>query len=285
MPDYLERSVSTAALWGRRLAWFSAVLFATAGIAHRYGFLDTPGFFVQLGVVAGLALLALVLAAFGFSRLWTHGDKGGRNVAAAVLLATLVLSPLGLMAYRAAVYPVLNDISTDLDEPPGFIDAKRSLSAGMNALAPPTPEQKRVQAENYPQITGRRYDLQLDRVVPVVNDAARAEGWTIVRPAAAGDAGETTVEAVAFTPLFSLPSDIAIRLTDEGDTTYVDMRSASRYGDRDFGVNAARIAAFLESLDANILALAGTSPGEPTDDPPADDEPADIPLPQPRPSG
>lgn len=285
MPDYLERSVSTAAIWARRLAWFSLVLFATAGLAHRYGFLDTPGFFVQLAVVAALALLALALAAVGFSRLWNHGDQGGRNVAAAVLLAGTVLAPFALLAYGATAYPVLNDISTDLDEPPGFIEIRRNLAAGMNPLLPPTSEQRRIQAEIYPQITGRRYDLQFDRAASVVNDTAKAEGWTIVRLAAARDVGETTVEAVAFTPLLSLPSDVAIRLTDEGDTTYVDMRSASRYGDRDFGGNAARIAGFLQRLDANILALAGMSPGEQADDQPAGEGPTEIPVPEPRPSG
>jgi uncharacterized protein (DUF1499 family) len=50
---------------------------------------------------------------------------------------------------------------------------------------------------------------------------------------------------------------VAIRLTDEGETTYVDMRSASRYGRGDFGDNARRIAGFLDALDAEMADQAG----------------------------
>lgn len=285
MPDYPERSVSRAAIRARRLAWFSAALFATAGLAHRFGLLETPGFVAVLAIVPALALLALVFAAFGFLRLWHHGDQGGKNIAAAVVLSAVVLTPFGLMTYRAAIHPVLNDISTDLDDPPEFPNSRRNLSAGMNPLFPPTSEQKQAQMENYPQITGRRYDLQFERMTGVVSAAVKAEGWTVVRQAEVTEEVETTLEAVAYTPLFGFPSDVAIRLTDEGDTTYVDMRSASRYGDSDLGDNAARIAAFLDRLGADVSGLAGTLPRELVDDDTASEEPADIPLPEPRPNG
>jgi uncharacterized protein (DUF1499 family) len=51
-------------------------------------------------------------------------------------------------------------------------------------------------------------------------------------------------------------------LTDEGTTTYVDMRSASRYGKGDFGDNAARIEAFLNELDTDMAAQVGITPAE-----------------------
>jgi uncharacterized protein (DUF1499 family) len=71
-----------------------------------------------------------------------------------------------------------------------------------------------------------------------------------------------TIEALAHTPLLGFPVDVAVRLTDEGTSTYVDMRSASRYGRHDLGDNAARIAAFLGELDAEMAVQAGAASAE-----------------------
>ena len=56
-------------------------------------------------------------------------------------------------------------------------------------------------------------------------------GWALSTvPAPASDATEITIEALAKTLVLGFPVDVAIRLIDEGSSTYVDMRSASRYG-------------------------------------------------------
>ena len=61
------------------------------------------------------------------------------------------------------------------------------------------------------------------------------------------------VETQARTFYLGFTSDIVIRLIDEGDTTFVDMRSASRYLTRDFGTNAAFITDFMDALDTEML--------------------------------
>jgi len=71
------------------------------------------------------------------------------------------------------------------------------------------------------------------------------------------------------------PSDVAIRLIDEDTSTYVDMRSTSRYGPHDFGDNAARLTSFLAELDLEIAYLTVVTPVEP--------EPAQPPKPEPAP--
>ena len=71
-----------------------------------------------------------------------------------------------------------------------------------------------------------------------------------------------TIEALAHTPWLGFPFDIAVRLTDEGTSTYVDMRSASRYGRHDLGDNAAQITAFLALLDAEMAAQTGAATAE-----------------------
>ena len=79
------------------------------------------------------------------------------------------------------------------------------------------------------------------------------------------------IEALAKTAILAFPVDISIRVTDEGETSYVDMRSASRYGRHDLGDNAARIAGFLTALDAAVAGAAAPAPAEAA--PPASDVP------------
>jgi uncharacterized protein (DUF1499 family) len=77
-------------------------------------------------------------------------------------------------------------------------------------------------------------------------------------------AGDTTFEAVAYSVLLAIPYDVVIRIVDEQESTYVDMRSASRYGLHDFGENARRIATFLAALDAEASVQAGVTVEEPS---------------------
>jgi uncharacterized protein (DUF1499 family) len=280
MAYYPERRVSRAAVWSRRLASFSLVLFLTAAIGHRLVLLESPGFLAVLAAVAALAVVALLLAAYGFSRLWSYGDAGGRNLAVAFLVASVVLAPFALSLYRGFVYPRLTDISTDLDDPPKLSVAAKARRADMNAILPFTPEKKQLQLDKYPLVTGRRYEMPFGRVIEAVSKIVAARSWQVVSPRqTAAEEAETTIEAVARTTLLAFPVDIAIRLTDEETSTYVDMRSASRYGSHDFGDNAARIAAFLAELDAEVSALAGVLPAEGEGEP-AEGEP---PTPEPRP--
>ncbi|MBP1859621.1 DUF1499 domain-containing protein [Rhizobium herbae] len=51
--------------------------------------------------------------------------------------------------------------------------------------------------------------------------------------------------------------DVLIRLREEAETTFVDMRVASRYGAHDLGLGAAFADQFLHALDAELLGIAG----------------------------
>ncbi|WP_457935719.1 DUF1499 domain-containing protein [Mesorhizobium sp. 10J20-29] len=277
MADYTEAPVSRAAALGRRLAVFSAIVFAIAALAHRFGLLATPDVIPVLGVVAALALLSLAFAARGLQQLWTYGGEGGGNVLAAVLVACLVLTPFSVALYRGLTLPSLDDISTDTDDPPVLSAATVERKPGMNVIEPFTPERRKLQHDAYPTATGRRYGAPISQVADSVNDVLDERGWTVlVRPESV-EATEVTFEAVARTLVMGFASDVAIRLIDEGNSTYVDMRSASRYGAHDFGDNARRIEAFLADLDVEIAYLTVVVPVE---EPPAPEPVAPEPEPE-----
>lgn len=248
---------------------FAAVLFAMAALSHRHELIDTVTLFWVVGGVGTLAVLGLGLAAAGLSQIWREGDLGARDGVVGVLVALLVLAPFFVSGYRFFAYPALNDVSTDLADPPRFTFLQAARTPQMNPLGPIGEAAAALQQERYPEITGRRYDLAADRIVGIVRQLTADRGWTVVyAPNIAREepvAGDATFEAVAYSLLLAIPSDVAIRIVDEQGSTYVDMRSASRYGLHDFGDNARRIDAFLSDLDTEAALQAGVTVEEPAD--------------------
>ncbi|MFK0165625.1 DUF1499 domain-containing protein [Rhizobium sp. NPDC090279] len=60
------------------------------------------------------------------------------------------------------------------------------------------------------------------------------------------------------TRIFGLPCDLVIRIREEAETTLVDIRVASRYGQNDLGVSADMADGYLKALDAELLGIAGS---------------------------
>lgn len=248
-----ERRVSPMAQRARSIAGFSLVLLIVAGVGHRYGMVETVAYFWILALVAGLALLALGLAAGGFWRLWLYGEKAGKASLAATLLAAIVLAPYAAGAYFVLRYPVLNDISTDLVEPPQFVLAPARRSGAMNAIVPFTREAAALQTEHYPDVSGRRYDASMSRVMNAAAAVIASRGWKpYARLPLEAEHGEVSIELEAPTLLVRFPADAVLRLTDEGASTFVDMRLNTRYAKHDLGDNARRIRAFMSDLDAEF---------------------------------
>ena len=249
-----ERHRSSSAPWARRLAAFALVLFALSGLGHRYGLVDTPSFFWLLGIVVGLTILSFIAAAAAFVGLWERGDKGGRDATLAVLLSLLVMAPFAVSVWRLAIYPPLVDVSTDLLQRPSFELAAASRTPAMNAIEPATAANARMQVEYYPEVTGRRYDAAPDIIAAAVLGLLDQRGWPLKRQVTAPAAGDLTVEATAYSFWLGFPADVSVRLVDEGQSTFVDMRSASRYMRHDLGDNARRVIGFLADLDATLRA-------------------------------
>jgi hypothetical protein len=283
MVVFAERRSSSAALWASRLASFAAVLFVVSGLGHRFGLVEAIALFWLLGVIGTLAVAALLLAGAGFFQLWTFGDRGGIGAARAVVVALIVLAPFLVSAYRVYAYPRLSDVSTDTADPPPLDAAARLRTADMNPVALISADDAALQAEGYPDLTGRRYQLSADRVQELAATLVLAKGWIFTRPPTPPlSGGDNFIEALAKTMVLALPVDVSIRVTDEGDTAYVDMRSASRYGRHDLGDNAARIDEFLLALDAAVAGAAGTPPAA-EEGPPAPSA-EEVPIPAEPPS-
>jgi Protein of unknown function (DUF1499) len=240
------RQSSVAARWSSRCAIFALALMVVAVLLHRFGQIATGPFLVVLTLVALLAALGLVLSAAGLVGLWLHGHAGGRRAAAALALCLSVLSPFGYALYNAVTLPRLSDISTDLADPPQFSQAAPS---GLNP---------QMQSAAYPDVTGRRYAVTGESLLALVERQVSESGWRVIdRRGSLGGTGEVLLEAEATTLIMGFKDKIVIRVTDEGGSSYVDMRSKSGYSGYDMGANAARITNFMQALDALAVAGAG----------------------------
>lgn len=244
-----------AAGWSRRTAAFSAVLLLTAWTGHHFGLVETPAFLWVLALVALLAALALLFSGWAFARLWNFGERGGRDLTVGALIALLVLAPYAVASYWALTFPPLRDISTDLEAAPVLADG-RAFEA--------TPGERRLQAEAYPLVNGRRYDLPFAEAVRMVQNVLGRQGWrSSAMPALDdGELRETVFTATATSFVLELPVDVVIRVTGDDETSLVDMRSASRYGRHDLGDNADRIVRFLKELDQEVTGQTGIEQGQ-----------------------
>ncbi len=253
MDIVFERRSSASARWSWRFAAFSAALLLTATAGHRFGAVETIPFFWLLGLIAALAVLALLLAVVGFVQLWRNGDKGGRASTRATFLAVLVLLPFGYAGFLGYTLPRLTQVSTDTDRQPQFLMAPLVRRPDMNPILPMTPQQAALQAAAYPAVTGRRYTQPVDRLDEIIGAVLAQLGWTVVyHIAPQAETIENEMEVVALSPVVGFVSDVVIRITEEDETSYVDMRSVSRYGIHDVGDNAAKAIRFFAALDAEV---------------------------------
>lgn len=254
-PD--DRALMTAratpfALWSARLGAFGAMLLVMSGVGHRYGLIETVPFLAVLAVVGTLGIAGLACATLALFGVWRRGDAGVGLALRGALWSLVVLAPFVFSGWRFFAYPTLSDIATDPLDPPRLTFSASRAGYDEAVVA--------AMADAYPEITGRRYAVPTELVMETVLDLVAARGWQIgATDGIAGLDAQTTIGVTAFSYILRFPADVAIRISDETDTTYVDMRSASRFGRHDLGDNAARIRRFLADLDAAVASAVAAS--------------------------
>jgi uncharacterized protein (DUF1499 family) len=221
------------------LGVFDAVL---GPVLIHAGVLEPIGgfFFFASGLFFGL--LAVVLSPFALRATRASAGRSGRGLAWLGLACGAVLL-LGVGAARqgAADLPPINDISTDLADPPAFASDPAERGRDMAYPAAFVPQ---VQAA-YPDLAPIRVSSDPARALALAEETARALGWEVV----VADPAAGTLLARETTRIFRFVDDVMVRVRPaEGGGSVVDVRSKSRDGRGDLGANAARIRAFAERL-------------------------------------
>ncbi len=241
------------ARWGYRLGLLAALVFVAAIWAHREDKLPTHALLNVLALSFTIACIAILLAIVGLGRIWRYHYVGTRLAGIGILLALAVLVVPAVGLYQARQYPRLNDISTDLVDRPRYNALKEYRDPQLNMTGPEGAQQ--LQRHVYPHLSTHRYKLTASEVFDLVEAAANQAGWRIasVRRPARGVSG--VLEATVRTGMFRFPDDVLVRVVADEEQSLVDMRSSSRFGISDLGVNAVRISAFLSQLDVAVMAV------------------------------
>jgi uncharacterized protein (DUF1499 family) len=188
-----------------------------------------------------LSVLALVIS---LSRL----DRRG------IALALVALIGGGLIAYVPWHYdqirqtvPPIHDITTDPDNPPPFVAVvPLRQGEGINSVAYVGAKVAEQQRQAYPDVVPLTIGLAPDVAFARALDTAQRMGWTVV----ASDKAAGRIEASQRSRWMGFTDDIIVRVTPASSGSRIDLRSSSRYGRSDFGVNAARIRDYLTALRA-----------------------------------
>ena len=189
-------------------------------------------------ILYGLGGLLGLIAAIGGLVSLIRGRGARALVLAAIPAAVFVASFLtGMDA------PPINDITTNLEDPPAFVHAP-TLPENAGRDFAYREDFKETVRTAYPDLQPLRLEKPPADVFATALDRARAQGWAITRD----DAAQLTLEGVSTSQLFKFRDDFVVRVRADGDASLVDMRSKSRDGIGDRGVNAARIREFFTVL-------------------------------------
>lgn len=207
----------------------------------------------------GIAIIAIVF--------WVAAGSAAVCAVAAVLAArragarrALVMGLAGLaiagvtawvpyaMRMTASALPPIHDITTDLADPPKFVRVATLRTPGDHPIAYDGPTVGAQQRKAYPDLAPLVLKAPRDKVFSAAQATLASMGLELV----AADAAQGRIEATATSLLFGFKDDVVVRIADDANGTKVDVRSKSRVGRHDIGMNAKRIRVFLAKLKAAV---------------------------------
>ncbi|HYI87749.1 MAG TPA: DUF1499 domain-containing protein [Burkholderiales bacterium] len=219
-------------MWWPRIALLLSILAAAllvfSGLGVRAGLWPfRVGFGMFAGaMLSGLAAIGAASIALAVPRL-RHPKR--ILIAALALGAASAAMPLEHLR-RVKTLPYINDITTDTEKPPQFLEPKIYQSHFAE-----------LQRIGYPGLQPLQLAVPPAQAFARALAAARAMELEIV----AADEKAGRIEAVATTRWFGFKDDMAVRVSPSGAGSRIDVRSKSRVGRSDVGANARRIQEFL----------------------------------------
>jgi uncharacterized protein (DUF1499 family) len=232
----------------------AAGLIGAVGSAQGAWHFRTGFKFLEYGLYAGVAGIVIALVAAFLC--WRSG-KPSRLVLnlVALLAAGAFVGFLGNQIRIARSVPALHDISTDLEDPPAFerlqlradnLETIPDLGRPELEAMPPLERWKAVHREAYGDVATIRVPWTVAETIERAQDLAETRGWDI----AVADPASGRLEATETSFFFRFKDDVVLRVrpAGQGSGSIVDMRSVSRVGVSDVGVNARRVRDFLADL-------------------------------------
>jgi uncharacterized protein (DUF1499 family) len=177
---------------------------------------------------------------------WRRLERAARAMAlAGVALGLVVIAVPWYYNSIRSTLPPIHDITTDMADPPTFLAVMPARAAENGNSVAYAPEIARQQKIGYPDIAPLKTALPpAEAFKRALETAQSMPRWTIV----ASDPAAGRIEASQSSRFYGFTDDVSIRVLPDGTGSRIDMRSLSRQGRHDYGVNAARVRAYLAAL-------------------------------------
>lgn len=190
--------------------------------------------------VLGFSIVGLIY------QLTTRNRSGAIKTAIASLVGIGLLAPMIFGQIQTPVrFPPIHDISTDTNNPPTFLVLDDNRTGAINTLVYGGSEVAKQQIKAYPDIAPIQSNKPASAAFTEALRVGKAMGWEIV----AQDRSQLRFEATARTLVYRFIDDVVVVVTTVESGSRIDIRSVSRIGRSDRGVNAARIREFVNNFE------------------------------------
>ena len=240
---------SPFARWARLTGVFSLQVLIAAIVLHRLLSLPTPVALALFGGVLVGAAIAVLLALVAYVAIWRDGRLGFWRATCGLLLGASIMAWPAVLVPLYRSMPAIHDVTTDLAAPPTF--ATLASLRGPDANRPDYPGDSVAarQQEAYADIRPVVVSRPVNETWEVLGETVKRLGWKVASETPPGGKGKPGyIEAVDRTLVLGFYDDVVIRVSGDQRETRVDVRSASRYGEHDFGRNAQRIRKLFKEL-------------------------------------
>ena len=193
---------------------------------------------ILIGVVFGIALAGAAAFASATGKPWR-----GRALRGAIV--PLLIALPAFVAVNFSKTPTMNDVSTDLVD---RLEFKPELTPLRTSSEPGDEERAHfdeLQRQAYTDIAPIIVALPPDQAFAQAKLAAESlPGWQVT----SADAAIGRIEATDTSSIFHFVDDIVIRVRPDGAGSRIDIRSRSRDGRGDLGINAKRIRTYTAAV-------------------------------------
>jgi uncharacterized protein (DUF1499 family) len=238
------------------LAWLAffesllAIALIGAGVIGAHFALTTPFLGFKLYVAgSAFALLAFVFGLIGYFMTLNAAKASARpRAVAGLVIGAIAFLPLLYTVLTSPKVPPINDITTDTQTPPEFTKAgELPPNQGRDMKYDPA-KYSAAQHAGYPDLQALKVPQPPDAAFAAAQHAASMmPNWQVTN----ADPATHTIEGVSTSNLFRFQDDFVIQVRPgDGGGSLVEMRSKSRDGIGDLGVNYKRIKDFFAAMQS-----------------------------------
>jgi uncharacterized protein (DUF1499 family) len=241
----MRHPFSPFALIGFILAVLAALAAVLAGIGSRWELWYFRTGFVILRWAAYVGIAATLISLIGVISTWPTTLRRGFLLSVFGVVVGIFVFGVPWYYWRTAQHvPAIHDITTDTENPPRFVSILPLREKAPNPSEYGGPEIAAKQRAAYPDLAPAVLTVPPNKAYEQALAAARKMGWIIVD----ANLADGRIEATDTTFWFGFKDDIVIRVTPADHGSRVDIRSVSRVGKSDVGMNAKRIRKYLKEL-------------------------------------